>query len=93
MPHGADIEVIKEKLISYIAELLGIERTEISPEDELAALGMDSIRLVEILIFVEREYGIKLMDAGLSREALQSPASLAYRIVEIQQNSHTDGSN
>ena len=50
----------------------------------LQSLGMDSLRLVSLLIAVDKRFGINLMEAGLKREALQSVRSFAAAIFDGQ---------
>ena len=80
-------QTIETDLRNEIAALLGRDEGEVSADTSLESLGIDSIRLVEILIFIERQYGVRLMDAGLDRESLRSPASLARRVAEIEDES------
>jgi acyl carrier protein len=42
-----------------------------------AGLGLDSIDALEIVVMLERDYGILIKDAGVSREALASVRALA----------------
>ena len=57
----------REKLEEYIDALTGCGRP-IDDDAELAEVGMDSISLVKTLVFVEREFGVSLGDAGFGRE-------------------------
>ena len=56
---------------------------KISPEAPLASLGFDSLSLVELLISIERHFGVKLMEAGLSPDNLKSLHTLALRIHQV----------
>jgi len=85
MPDVPAVEKIESELSRQVAAMIGRNPEEAPPQTSLESLGIDSIRLVEILIFVEREYGVKLMEAGLTRDDLQNAASLARRIVRILQ--------
>ncbi len=78
------------ELTNQIASMLGLDEEKITPETNLDSLGIDSIRLMEILIFIEREYGIKMMDAGLDQDTLRNSSSLAARVAEILQKDETD---
>ncbi len=68
---------IEKNLRRELAMILDRPEKEITTDTPLAELGLDSIRLMEIIIFVEREYNLNLVDLGLTREALQSTAALA----------------
>ncbi len=56
---------------------------KISPEASLAALGFDSMSFVELLVAVERHFGVKLMETGMSQEDLQNLETLARRIEQV----------
>lgn len=85
MAETPNIQNIQNELTTQVAAILGKDEDEVAPDTTLESLGFDSIRLVEILIFIEREYGVKLMEAGLTRDDLSTPASLARKIVEVRQ--------
>ena len=74
---------IEQTLGREIASILGMEEGAIQPSTTLMSLGIDSIKFVEIMIFVENEFGIKLLDSGMSREALHDIASLSAHIASI----------
>jgi|APGre2960657404_1045060.scaffolds.fasta_scaffold130390_2 acyl carrier protein len=51
------------------------------PHDgDLAAAGLDSHAVVQLVVAVEDEYGVELLPADLTRENLATPASLAALI-------------
>lgn len=75
------IGTLKEEII----EVLNLE--EISPEDIDekaplfgAGLGLDSIDALELIVLMERNYGIKLKDANEGREIFSSVETMAQYI-------------
>ena len=77
------------KLKEEIIEVLNLE--EVKPEDidENAplfgeGLGLDSIDALELIVLMEKNYGIKLTDAALSREIFQSIRVMAEYIAAHQ---------
>jgi acyl carrier protein len=68
-----EVEEIIKKEIHII---LG-GKTEVRPDEELHNLGMDSMSFVEILVFIEKRFGIRLVDSGLSKEDFRTVRSLA----------------
>ncbi len=68
---------IENDLVAEIAVILGMDEGDVTPGTSLESLGMDSIRLVELLIFIEKQYGVRLMDVGFDRDSLRDAASLA----------------
>lgn len=76
------IELKKE-----IIEALNLE--DITPEDIDAdaplfgsGLGLDSIDALELIVLLERKYGIKLQDPSKSREVFQSVNVMAKFVSE-----------
>ena len=77
IPTSAEIE---SALQTELAIILDRSAAEITGETTLDSLGLDSIRLMEVMIFIEKTYGVNLADAGLSREDLRSLSALAARV-------------
>lgn len=72
-----------------IIEALKLE--DMSPEaieDEAAlfgqGLGLDSIDALELVVMLEREYGIKIEDPRIAREAFSSVKTLAEFVAKNQ---------
>lgn len=77
------------KLKKDLIENLNLE--DLSPEDidNNAALfgdglGLDSIDALEIIVLIERNYGIKIKDQATGQEAMKSITSLAEFIKNNQ---------
>jgi acyl carrier protein len=54
------------RIAALIATTFGVPPQEITPEATFADLELDSIALVELVLVVEQEFGIKLPDDELS---------------------------
>ncbi|MCP3872611.1 MAG: acyl carrier protein [Desulfobacteraceae bacterium] len=74
------IESIKEKLIDQIALSIGEEPSNIQPDMLMHELGMDSLGLVELFVFIEKEFKFNLMESGISQEDIMQIDSLAQSI-------------
>lgn len=80
------MENIEQKLKEQIIGALNLE--EISPEDidneaplfGDAGLGLDSIDVLELILVLDREYGVKLKDPSKGREIFASVRSMAEYI-------------
>ena len=81
----ADESVLRRQLKQFIVRRLRLERVD--PEtiaDDAALFGrgdggldLDSIDLLELVVGLEKEYGLKIADVAEGRRALASVASLA----------------
>jgi acyl carrier protein len=80
------MEKIQQELATQIAGILSVEADAVDVNAPLHTLGLDSMRMVEIIVFIETNYGVDLMGSGLKREEVASIAALA-RTVESRQNS------
>ena len=49
-----------EKLVSYAAKQLDLDRDEITPDSTFESLGIDSLDIVEMIMDLETELGIEL---------------------------------
>ena len=76
----SSLKQIEEKLIRQISAILSTDSKKIKPEVPLHTLGVDSLSFVELLVFVEKEFKIKLMESGLTSEDFKTIHSLARRI-------------
>ncbi len=74
------IETIKEKLIDQIALSIGEEPSNIQSDMLMHELGMDSLGLVELFVFIEKEFKFNLMESGISQEDIMKIDSLAQSI-------------
>ncbi|HNW40010.1 MAG TPA: acyl carrier protein [Candidatus Omnitrophota bacterium] len=75
-----DTKQIEEKLIRQISAILSVDSQKIKPEVPLHTLGVDSLSFVELLVFIEKEFKIKLMTSGLQAEDFKTIRALAKRI-------------
>ena len=52
-----------EKIASLMAEQLGVDKASITPKSEIIKdLGADSLDVVEMLLDLEKEYGVEISD-------------------------------
>jgi acyl carrier protein len=79
-PAGTDHESIAHALTVFVnANIMGRGRT-LQPDDDFERMGIDSMALLKILLFVEAEFGFWMPDEDLVAENLTSPRALARYI-------------
>ena len=81
------MEALKQELKERIIEVLNLEDitpTDIQDNDPLFGdgLGLDSIDALELIVLLDKEYGIKLADPKLGKEIFQSIETMATFISE-----------
>lgn len=67
---------INNNIINIISELSIILPSEISFEDYLIDIGIDSLKTVQLIIDIEDSFGIRFKDSDLDSEKLQTVGSL-----------------
>ena len=82
---------LKTTLKQQIIESLNLQGMKPEDIDDNAplfgeGLGLDSIDSLELMVLMERNYGIKIEDAREGRKVLTSVASMAEYIQAHQQN-------
>ncbi|GAA3007910.1 hypothetical protein GCM10020229_19570 [Kitasatospora albolonga] len=55
-----------DRLVDFIARKAEVPVEEIVPDEPLDTVGLDSLVLIEVALFVEREYGIELAEGELA---------------------------
>ncbi len=81
------IEQLKVQIIEQL-NLEDIEPDDIDPEDPLFGngLGLDSIDALELIVLLEKEYGIKIENPKDGQKIFFSLKSMAEFITENQKN-------
>lgn len=73
---------IAQRLIEEVAIIRSLDPATLSPETPLSEIGIDSLGLVEILVFIEKTYSLNLLESGLSRQHLRSISTIAQGVWE-----------
>ena len=74
-----DKEHIEKELSEYISALTGFDG-DIQNSTDLAEMDIDSISLVKIFVFIERKFGISLLESGVTREQIETFGSMVQYI-------------
>jgi acyl carrier protein len=79
-PAGTEPDRIALALTAFVnANIMARGRT-VEPDDEFEPMGIDSIALLKVLLFIESEFGFWMPDEDLVAENLASPRALARYI-------------
>ena len=77
------LKEIEDKLIRQLAIIISSPAVKVKPGVPLHELGVDSLSFVELLVFIEKEFKIKLMESGITQDDFKTIHSLAERINKI----------
>ncbi|MBW2738283.1 MAG: hypothetical protein JRE64_05415 [Deltaproteobacteria bacterium] len=75
-----NLKEIENILAQQIAIILAVDPSKIIKDVPLHEIGIDSLSFVELLVFIEKTFNIKLMESGLTREDFRTIRSLALSI-------------
>jgi len=74
------VQEIEEKLVQGIASIANREVSAIAPEKPFHELGIDSLGFVEILVFIEKTFQLKLIASDLTKQDFETIHSVASYI-------------
>jgi len=80
-------EEIAAELCGFLREQILAPGVPVTPETDLSGIGIDSFALMELILFVERRYGLTLPPEALIPENLASIAALSRYCVNCLQSS------
>jgi acyl carrier protein len=73
---------IEHQLLGFVRNEVFCGRSDIGADTDLVAAGFDSMSLVSLLLFVEREYGTWVPENEITAEALKNIRSLAAHVLK-----------
>ena len=81
------MEALNQELKAKIIEVLNLEDiavADINNDDPLfgAGLGLDSIDALELIVMMDKDYGIKLVDPKIGKTIFQSIDTMSAYITE-----------
>jgi acyl carrier protein len=75
-----DPDTVVHALTAYVNANVMARGRPIHPDDDFELVGVDSMGLLKLLLFVEAEFGFWPPDADLNVDNLRSPRALAHYI-------------
>ena len=75
-----NLKEIENILAREIATIISVDPSRVIPDIPLHELGIDSLSFVELFVFIEKTFNIKLMESVLTREDFRTVRSLASSI-------------
>ena len=72
-----DIGTVTNDLIKFIKGNILESGNDISPNMPFSEAGMDSMSIIEVVLFIERKYGVALPEGELTIDNLKTVETLA----------------
>jgi len=73
---------IEQRLLDLLRREILRGQSTVDLDTDLVAAGVDSLSLVSILLFVEREYGAWMPEMEITAEVLKNVRSLAAHVLK-----------
>ena len=80
MADALTLDQIERQLCTEIQVIRGLPAGGVVPESTLASLGIDSLKLVSLILVIEQKFGVNLMKKGLKPEDMKSVRTLATAV-------------
>jgi len=71
------IHDIEKILIKGIASITSLDEASITSETPFNELGIDSMGLIEVFVFIETNFNLKLIETNIKKKDLETIRSLA----------------
>lgn len=79
-PAGIEHDGVAHALTAFVNANIMARGRRAQPDDDFEMMGIDSMALLKVLLFVEAEFGFWMPDEDLVAENLTSPRALAHYI-------------
>jgi acyl carrier protein len=76
----ADVPTLQSIEQMLCAELQPQTPAKVTPHSTLASIGVDSLKLVSLILVIEQKFGVNLMQIGMKPEDMVSVQSLAAAV-------------
>jgi acyl carrier protein len=77
---GIEHDAVAGALTAFVNANIMARGRSIQPDDDFELMGIDSMALLKVLLFIEAEFGFWMPDEDLVPENLTSPRALAHYI-------------
>ncbi len=80
----SDVTTICQELTNFLSTSILAKGVEFDENKQLSSVGVDSLSLVETLLFIERHFGVSVPDSHLTRTNLETVSALAKCVNQLQ---------
>jgi acyl carrier protein len=72
----------------FIAEVCAVDRASVQPHSSLLAFGLDSVRLLDLLLSIEEQFGLQLSESDPDLAGVETVGDLAALIERRRAAAH-----
>ncbi|KAF3981385.1 MAG: hypothetical protein HFP81_03315 [Methylococcales symbiont of Hymedesmia sp. n. MRB-2018] len=76
-------DTLSEQLCNFLHKNILAPEIEITPDTELSSIGVDSFSLMELVLFIERQFGLELPAESLTAENIASVKTLSTYCITL----------
>ena len=76
-PHEFTVDDLVRDLLYFIRSTILVDNVDFTPDTPLEKVGIDSVSLLEILLYLERQFDLYIADENLTPENIASVRQLA----------------
>jgi acyl carrier protein len=76
-PAGIEPDVVAAAVTAFVNANIMARGRALGPDDDFELMGIDSMALLKVLLFIEAEFGFWMPDEDLVAENLASPRAVA----------------
>ena len=91
MTPPTDPKVISEQLCQFARKNFVAEGVDFNENSLLSEAGIDSFALVEVLLYCERDLGVRVPDSHMTCQNLNTMATLARCVAGLARNGNGSG--
>jgi acyl carrier protein len=81
-----DANIIIAEIKSYIEKNILAEGVHVDADTNLKQVGIDSFSTVEVILFIERKFGVSIPDEKLVPDNFKTIQALASTVAELMPN-------
>jgi len=63
-----DVDAIRSAIVRMVADVAGVDPATLRPETTLDTVGIDSLLIVEVVVAIEKEFGVKIPPSAFRKD-------------------------
>lgn len=79
------LQEVKSRLLAFLGTEIFDPAVQIKEDTDLLQAGLDSLSLLQILLFVENSFKLRIPESEIREERIRCPENMAQLIYELQE--------